>query len=925
MNWKQIIKANYAQLFFVFAAFFLMVLVSYLSVSAIVERHLAIEVKEAIHVVEANVKVGMSEAEATINNVVHNVQNILDGGGTQDDVSAYLSNAAKWMEDGNKWLIGFHRVYGHIRGELITGMGADPGAGFLPQTRPWFDAVIKSSKSRYSFFTEPFADAGTGDTAITVIRHVYGKSGEHYGFIAIDMDISWSSKYIRSLHNAEGAYGMILTRYMVVVGHPDSGLIGKQLSDLGDGYRKIYDMLMANNEISSVPIVNTNGLNVVVSFRKMFNGWSIGVITPVKSYYRDVYRTALILSVLGLVLMSILGYILIRLSAAKLHSDEESKSKSSFLARMSHEIRTPMNVIIGMSELAQREHGTPKALEYIAGIKSASASLLAIVNDILDFSKIGSGQFTLVPAPYETGSLLNDALSVVRIRLGEKPIELIISVDPSLPAALVGDATRVRQVLLNMLSNAVQYTDKGFIRFHVSWQEVPGDAALLTLVVADSGIGVRSENLSRLFDDFVRVDEQHNKNIKGTGLGLSITRSLCQAMGGDITVKSEYGKGSTFTATLRQPIADRRPVGALENKAQAKREVQRISFTAPDVDILLVDDMPSNLLVAEGLLTPYKARIFTCQSGREAVDLVRSRPFDLIFMDHMMPGMDGMEATASIRGMGKRGKMPIVALTANTISGMRETFLQNGFDDFLSKPIEIPKLAGIMEKWIPANKRGPAPDAASSGDTETVRLPPIEGVDTLTGLAQAGGVPNRYLDLLEMFCRDARTRLPLLAKTPAEEERKSFTTQVHALKSALASIGAAALSADAARLENAGRNGDIPAIDEYLPAFREDLEGLLERIGAALAQARPAADAAEGENGEGGQPSARERELLALLKTALEQKDLDAMDKMLEDLKALQLTPGTREALSGIAECILLADFQKAEAAVDALNLKAAS
>jgi signal transduction histidine kinase/CheY-like chemotaxis protein/HPt (histidine-containing phosphotransfer) domain-containing protein len=809
MNWKRIIKTNYAQLFFVFFTFSLMVLVSYFSISAIVKRHLVVEVKEAIHVVEANIRMGLSEAETTMNNAAHNVQSILDGGGTQNDVASYLSSTTKLMQGGSRWLLGFHRIYGHIRGEMVSGPEIDPNPEFLPQTRPWFDAAVKNPWNRYSIYTEPYTDADTGDTVITVVRNIYGKSDKYYGLIAIDMDLSWASKYIKSLENTQEAYGMILTRDMIVVGHPYTELIGRRFCELSDGYQEICHMLATSNVISSVPTVNAKGQEVMASFKKMFNGWSVGVITPVESYYRDVYRTALILSALGIVSMSILSYILIKLSAAKIHSDEESKSKSSFLARMSHEIRTPMNAIIGMSELAQREHGTDKALEYIAGIKSASANLLAIINDILDFSKIESGQFTLAPAPYEPASLLNDALGVVRIRLGEKPIELCTRIDPSLPAGLVGDAVRVRQILLNVLSNAVKYTDRGFIRFSVSWQEIPGDAALLIFTVADSGIGIRSENLSRLFGDFVRVEEQ--RSIEGTGLGLAITRNLCRAMGGDITVESEYGKGSVFTATLRQPIADRRPMGSLENKIQAQKATPRISFTAPDADILLADDMASNLLVAEGLLAPYKARVVTCQSGYEAVELARSRPFDLIFMDHMMPGMDGMEATAAIRALGERGKMPIVALTANAVAGMREMFLQNGFSDFLSKPIEIPKLAEIMEKWIPADKRGPAPPdaAAPSGGAEAARLPVIEGVNTLIGQACVGGVRSRYLDLLETFRRDARTRLPLLTKAPKEEECKTITMQAHALKSALAAIGAAGLAADAARLEDAGRNGDF--------------------------------------------------------------------------------------------------------------------
>jgi signal transduction histidine kinase/CheY-like chemotaxis protein/HPt (histidine-containing phosphotransfer) domain-containing protein len=636
-------------------------------------------------------------------------------------------------------------------------------------------------------------------------------------------------------------------------------------------------------------------------------------------------------------------------------ASEKSKNKSVFLARMSHEIRTPMNAIIGMSELAEREHGTDKALEYIAGIKSAGAGLLAIINDILDFSRIESGQFTLVPAPYDTASLLNGVLSVVRIRLGEKPIELTICVDPLLPIGLMGDATRVRQVLLNLLSNAVKYTDGGFIRFSVAWQEMPGEAARLTFTVADSGIGIKSENLPRLFGDFVRIEDK--RSIEGTGLGLVITRNLCQAMGGNVTVESEYGKGSVFTATLCQPIADRRPMGSLERRKTSRAEsgpqtserrnaprtsAPRIAFTAPTAEILLVDDMPSNLLVAEGLLAPYKTRIVTCQNGGEAVELTRSRPFDLVFMDHMMPGMDGMEATAAIRAMGERGKMPIIALTANVITGMRETFLRNGFSDFLSKPIELPKLAEIMEKWIPAEKRGPAPDAAPSGGAAAARHPAIEGVDTLTGQAHVDGVSGRYLDLLEMFCRDARTRLPLLARAPREEECKAFTTQVHALKGALAAIGADDLAAAAARLEGAGRDGDVVAIHAHLDAFRKDLGALLTRMDAALAQARPRDDGAGGGNGgewrilpwgqktqdgeaRGGSGGdiggGRERELLTQLETALEREDLDAMDKALEDLKALPPSPGTRDALSGIVESILSADFKKAKATVQALNV----
>jgi CheY-like chemotaxis protein len=479
----------------------------------------------------------------------------------------------------------------------------------------------------------------------------------------------------------------------------------------------------------------------------------------------------------------------------------------------------------------------------------------------------------------------------------------------------VGDVTRVRQVLLNILGNAVKYTEKGFIRFTVSWEESPDDAALLTFSVADSGIGIRNEDLLHLFGDFVRIEENRNTSIEGTGLGLAITRSLCRAMGGEITAESEYGKGSVFRAALLQDIADRRPMGAVGQKAAAWMEKHCIPFTAPDADILLVDDLPSNLLVAEGLLSPYKARIRTCRGGREAVDLVSAHSFDLVFMDHMMPGMDGLEATAAIRAMQGRGELPIVALTANAVAGMKEMFLQNGFSDFLSKPIEVSKLSKIMEKWIPADKREQPPgDVVVSAIVGSTSLPDIEGLDALAGLAQVGGAQNRYMNLLELFCRDARARLPRFSKMPDVEERKDFTTQVHALKSALASIGAADLAVVAASLEEAGRVGDMSTIHSELDAFHDALKVLLERTEAALTQTRH-----QDGGDSSGRQSRREYELWVQLKDALAKEDIDVIDNALENLKFLPLSLDTRDVLSEVTERILSAEFKKAGKVINGL------
>jgi signal transduction histidine kinase/CheY-like chemotaxis protein len=595
-------------------------------------------------------------------------------------------------------------------------------------------------------------------------------------------------------------------------------------------------------------------------------------------------------------------------------AERAAKAKSDFLARTSHEIRTPMNAIIGLSELAQREYGKPKALEYITGIKNAGASLLAIINDILDFSKIESGNLPIHPAPYETASLLNDALTIIRVRLAETPLELILDISPDIPGRMIGDAGRIKQILLNLLSNAVKYTNKGFIKFSVSAEPVFEDAIRLTFVVEDSGIGIKGEDLPKLFAEFTRIDENLTINVEGTGLGLVIARSLCRAMGGDIAVRSEYGKGSVFTADLVQTVADRKPMGDMADMAAIRAETQCVTFTAPEAEVLVVDDFHSNLLVAEGLLVPYGMRVFTRLNGREAVDLVRERSFDLVLMDHMMPEMDGVEATQTIRAMKEERcrTMPVIALTANAVSGMREIFLANGFNDFLAKPIETAKLDAVLKKWIPESKRRKAPEKGENlpalAQQPELSFPQIAGVDVATGLARIGGSQNRYRDLLAMFCRDAVAGFPLLAKEPDAASLRSFTTLVHALKSALANIGADGLSRAAAMLEKAGREADMPGLRDKLPPFREELAALTERIGKVTAAAR----AGDGET----RVEPDIGETLARLREALEAKDIDATDAALARLQAMPLAGKTRETVSEIADFILTADLQTALDAV---------
>ena len=389
-------------------------------------------------------------------------------------------------------------------------------------------------------------------------------------------------------------------------------------------------------------------------------------------------------------------------------AEAANAAKSVFLARMSHEIRTPMNAIIGMSELAAGEYGSPRGLEYLADIKRAGDSLLSIINDILDFSKIESGRMEIIKTRYESIPFFHNVLAIIKIRLGGKAVKLETELDQAIPAGLVGDEGRVHQILLNLLSNAVKYTEKGTIRFKAGCESQGPDSVRLTFEVSDSGLGIKKADLHLLFGDFVRIDQKRTLHIEGTGLGLAIARRLCRAMGGDILVKSKYGEGSTFTATVIQEVADPRPMGVYRAEAAPAPRRLDVAFVAPDFRVLLVDDLDINLKVAAGLLRPYRMTVDTCLSGEEALKLVEDNAYDLIFMDHIMPGLDGVETTRAIRDKGgpfEKEKLPIVALTANAVSGMMEMFLENGFNDFLPKPIERLKLNELMGRWVPPERR----------------------------------------------------------------------------------------------------------------------------------------------------------------------------------------------------------------------------
>lgn len=386
-----------------------------------------------------------------------------------------------------------------------------------------------------------------------------------------------------------------------------------------------------------------------------------------------------------------------------------NSAKSDFLANMSHEIRTPINAIMGMNEMILREGREPVVREYAQNIESASRALLSLVNDILDFSKVEAGKMDIVPGNYRLARLLNEVSTMINVKAEEKQLSFIINVDGDLPDQLEGDAVRIRQVLINLLNNAVKYTNEGGITLTITGEKMAeeSDNIVFRFAVADTGIGIKPEDMDNLFKTFVRLDLNRNRSVEGTGLGLALTHRLAKAMGGDVEVTSEYGVGTTFTLILPQKVVGTAKVGNFQaqcKEVQKGRTEYRVSFIAPEANVLVVDDRELNLLVVSGLLKETKIHVVTANSGVKALELMKKESFDLVLMDHMMPGMDGIEAMERAREIPGYDNIPFIVLTANAIVGMREMYISKGFVEYLSKPVDGTLLEETLRKYLPPEK-----------------------------------------------------------------------------------------------------------------------------------------------------------------------------------------------------------------------------
>jgi len=529
----------------------------------------------------------------------------------------------------------------------------------------------------------------------------------------------------------------------------------------------------------------------------------------------------------------------------KKDADFAAQYKSAFLANMSHEMRTPLNVIIGLTDLILEEKSLTKFVSSnLQKVSNAGGVLLSTINDILDFSKIESGKLTLMSAEYHVSSLLNDIITLMNTRIGDKSVSFLVNLNEDIPSMLYGDELRVKQIFNNLLSNAIKYTNIGKIELSVKCeksQENKNDV-FMDIVVSDTGIGISEDEFSKIFTEFYQVESNANRKIEGSGLGLTITHRLIKMMDGEIKVTSTAGLGSIFQVRIKQGFVDEIPIGRAiaENLSNFNFSTERSELLKklirPDLSnarVLVVDDMQTNLDVAIGLLSKYKMKVDSTLNGQDALSrIIQEKPrYSAIFIDHMMPGMDGIETADAIRALGNEyaKKIPLIALTANAVKGTEDLFYAHDFQAFLSKPIDIMKLDSVVRKWIKNEiPRDNKPGEITEGRQENAAIS-ISGLDTEKGLGLYDHDMQNYTLVLRSFIANLPLALDRI-RSVGEDNLLDYAINLHGIKSMATNIGAVKTSETALKLEKMGREGDLEGILSINEEFINDTEILLKGI-----------------------------------------------------------------------------------------------
>jgi signal transduction histidine kinase/CheY-like chemotaxis protein len=904
--------AVYGQILLVYMAFTLMVILSYLFVEKMMLSRLEDAVNTSLDFMQVSIESDFAEPENFLQNISQSIKNMILNGYNLDMLQSYIKEMTSNVIKYEKRKLSINRLYGYFdvfNGlQLINGEWKPPVANDNLRESPWYKAAVEANGK--IVFATPYFNARIRSYVLTYSRQIFD-GDKPLAVIAIDVPIDKVIDYVTGMHVTNEGYGILIDENLVLIAHPDVYLIGKPLHNVNSSLASYLANYLGNSGgyIPKSTATNYRGMESIVFSKKLMIGWYVSLVAPITKYYREVRNMGLVLTVLGLIMATVLSGILRRITNLKKKVEEENRQKSDFLAKMSHEIRTPMNAILGITEIQLRDSTIREDIKEALGkIYNSGNLLLGIINDILDFSKIEAGKMELVPVKYYISSMINDVVQLNRIKNENKPIEFKLEVDELLPAELIGDELRIKQILNNLLSNAFKYTDKGEVMLSIAAEQARGGLSTNVTVVfkvSDTGQGMTAEQINKVFNEYSRFNMEVNRTTQGTGLGMNITRNLVYMMDGSISVKSAPGKGTEVTVKLPQRtessgamIGKKMAENLQQFKMSSASQAEKAQITydpMPYGSVLIVDDMETNLYVAKGLLSPYELSIETANSGFETIDKVKGGGvYDIIFMDHMMPKMDGIEATKILREMGYKGT--VIALTANAIVGQAEMFLKNGFDGFISKPIDIRQLNVTLINHI-RNKQSPetleaAQKKKSKFDKKQTSLDEVQQINPESAV---------------IFTRDAKKTIHeldnILQKNfNTESDIQLYIINVHAMKSALANIGETELSDSASKLEEAGREKDLNLMTTETKNFLEALQSVIEKI-------KPKDDDANIEDTQEALVYLREK--LTDIKNACNAYDKKAAKNTLNEVKEKTWSRKTKELINSIAEHLLHSEFDK--------------
>ncbi len=724
---------------------------------------------------------------------------------------------------------------------VIMNNGWVPPENFRPETRPWY---IDAEKSVRGFsVSAPYLDAQTGLYCVTMAKIVFGTKGEFIGVFAIDFYLDRLTQVLGESYTKDG-YAFLVDRNGIIINHPNGEyqLTKSRMTDIfGTEYSRVY----SGEDVRIVRDYTDRFVACLVK-KNVVSQFTVAVANSWWNIYGNIVLLGLVFVILLAICVAIVDTLIARLlrwqaSVNKQLQDASdtavaaSQAKSQFLAQMSHEIRTPINAVLGMNEMILRESNNPDVIEYANNIQSAGKTLLTLINSILDFSKIEDGKMEIIPVRYETVRLIDDLVHMISEKARKKGLAFKTDIDPTLPQSLYGDDVRLRQIVTNLLTNAVKYTHTGSVTLHMSGKPVDNDTLELQVKISDTGIGIRKEDLGKLFQSFQRLDEEKNRNIEGTGLGIAIVQKLLTMMDSRLEVASEYGRGSEFSFKLKQKVIDRNPIGEYDERhlKPVDSGADKKFLTAAGAKVLAVDDNDMNLKVISGLLKRNKIVPDLADSGQQCIEMAKKNFYHIIFLDNMMPGMNGIETLKVMRRENiLSDRTAVVMLTASAIAGMREVYLREGFDDYLSKPIDVGELEAILERHLSAELVSFAVEENLSAPP--TQIPPPEDDDEPAGEDEFGKrdrqhfaatCPDIDLDTGLKYCMDSKSFFVEMLTTFVDPQRpekiqaafdaddwKNYQILVHALKSTSLSIGATALSERAKVLELAAKDGNTDLI-----------------------------------------------------------------------------------------------------------------